>query len=158
MFPPGKSGQEVWGFEISRLKESLCRDSGKFFYISKDFSGTDNYHSDIKNASVLRYCKLKFFLLTKNYFSNLQKFYDKILKKSKPFLQFVEKMEKLKRGLSKQHHKMLKIKSEMLKIRKNVKIIKLEKIFRIYFPRISEKCFENFPFPGLLKIREKGKP
>ena len=39
-------------------------------------------------------------------------------------------------SLSKQHNKMLKIKSEMLKI-KNVKIIKLEKI-----------SLENFPNPG----------
>ena len=40
--------------------------------------------------------------------------------RSKFFLQFVEKMEKLRLSLSKQHDKMLKIKSEMLKIRKNV--------------------------------------
>ena len=39
-------------------------------------------------------------------------------------------MEKLKLSLSKQHNKMLKIKSEMLKIRKNVKIIKVEKFYR----------------------------
>ena len=60
-------------------------------------------------------------------------------------------MEKLKLSLSKPHNKMLKIKSEMLKIRKNVKIIKLEKIFRGNFrdfPGIPEKVFENFPFPG----------
>ena len=60
-------------------------------------------------------------------------------------------MEKLKLNLSKQHNKMLKIKSEMLKIRKNVKIIKLEKIYRENFWEFSgipEKNFENFPFPG----------
>ena len=58
---------------------------------------------------------------------------------SKIFLQFVEKMEKLKLSFRKQHNKILNIKSEMLKIRKNVKIIKLEKIFR--------KLFGNFPSP-----------
>ena len=35
--------------------------SRKCFYIGKDFSGTNIYHSDIKNALVLRYLKLKFF-------------------------------------------------------------------------------------------------
>ena len=63
MFPPGKSGQEILGFEISRFSGSLCRNPGKCLYISKDFSGTDIYHSDIKNALVLRYCKLNFFCL-----------------------------------------------------------------------------------------------
>ena len=74
MFPPGKSGQEICGFEISRLPGILCRNPGKCLYISKDFSGTDIYHSDIKNALILRYCKLIIFLLTKNYFSKLAKF------------------------------------------------------------------------------------
>ena len=50
----GKSGREIswkiWGFETSRFPGNLCRDPGKFFYISKDFSGTDIYHFDIKNA------------------------------------------------------------------------------------------------------------
>ena len=55
---------------------------------------------------------------------------NKMLVRSKFLLQFVKKMGKLKIHLSKQHDKMLKIKSEMLKIRKNVKIIKLEKISR----------------------------
>ena len=69
-------------------------------------------------------------------------------------------MEKLKLSLSKQHNKMLKIKSEMLKIRKNVNIIKLEKFSHEHFwefPGTPEKFFENFAFPGWLKIREKGK-
>ena len=39
MFSPGKSGQEICGFEISLFPESLCRDPGKCLYISKDFSG-----------------------------------------------------------------------------------------------------------------------
>ena len=56
-----------------------------------------------------------------------------MLVRSKFFLQFVEKMEKLKLSWSKQKNKMLKIKSEMLKIRKNVKIIKLEKLSRENF-------------------------
>ena len=72
-------------------------------------------------------------------------------------------MEKLKLRLSKQRNKMLKIKSEMLKIRKNVEIIKLEKISRENFgkfpesrqsrrfrefPGIPKKLFENFPSTG----------
>ena len=85
-------------------------------------------------------------------------------------------MEKLKLSLSKQHNKTLKIKSELLKIRKNAKIIKLEKISRKNirefseswkfgrfsrlreFLGIHENFFENFPFPGYLKIGEKGQP
>ena len=54
VLPPGKSGRkisrEIWGFEIFRFPGNLCRDPGKFFYVSKGFSGTDIYHSDIKNA------------------------------------------------------------------------------------------------------------
>ena len=66
-----------------------------------------------------------------------------MLVESKFFLQFVEKMEKLKL-LSKQHNKMLKINSEMLKIRKNVKIIELEKNFPRKFPESREfKDFRN---------------
>ena len=77
MLPPGKSGQEIWGFEISRFPGSLCRDPGKCFCISKDFSDSDIYHSDIKDALVLRYCKLKvFFLLIKKYFSKFVKFFE----------------------------------------------------------------------------------
>ena len=75
MFPPGKSGQEIWTFEISRFPGNLCRDPGKCLYIRKDFSGTDTYHSDIKNALALRYCKLKIFLLTKNYFAKFAKIF-----------------------------------------------------------------------------------
>ena len=48
---------------------NLCRDPGKFFYVSKDFSGTDIYHSDIK----MRYCRFNFFLFTKSYFSKFEK-------------------------------------------------------------------------------------
>ena len=63
MFPPGKSGREIspeiWGFETSRFPRNLCRDPGKFFYISKDFNGTDIYYSVIKNA--LRRIKKIFF-------------------------------------------------------------------------------------------------
>ena len=60
------------------------------------------------------------------------------------FLQ-LEKMKKLLLSLSKQYHnnKMLKIKSEMLKIRKNVKIFKLEKISRENF-REFLKFLRNF--------------
>ena len=63
---------------------------------------------------------------------------------SKFFPQFVEKMEKLKLSLSKQHNKMLKIKSEMLKIRKNVIIIKLEKIFQEFL----RNFLKTSRFPG----------
>ena len=73
MFPPEKSGLEIEGFEIFHFPLSLCRDPGKCLYISKDFSGTDIYHFDIINALALRYCKLKAFLLTKNYFSKFAK-------------------------------------------------------------------------------------
>ena len=54
------------------------------------------------------------------------------------FSSICQKMEKLKLSLSKQHNKMLKTKSEMLKIIKNVKIIKLEKIFRESFRKFPE--------------------
>ena len=64
-----------------------------------------------------------------------------MLVRSKVFIQFVEKMEKLKVSLPKQHNKMLKIKSEMLKNRKNVKIIKLEKTSSQNFPGISRESF-----------------
>ena len=35
--------------------------SRKCLYFGKDFSGTDIYHSEIKNALVMRYLKLIFF-------------------------------------------------------------------------------------------------
>ena len=75
MFPPEKSRQEILGFEISRFPGSLWWDYEKCLYISKDFSGTDIYHSDIINALALRYCKLKTFLLTKNNFSKFAKLF-----------------------------------------------------------------------------------
>ena len=102
-----------------------------------------------------------------------------MLGRSKFFSRFVEEIEKLELSLSKQHNKMLKIVFEMLKIIKNVKMIKLEKIFpgisripeipRIFgshksrgfsgsreLPGIPEKFLRNFLFPGELKIRVKG--
>ena len=76
MFSPGKSGREIRDFEISRFSGSICRDAGKCLYISKDFSSTNIYHSDIKNELVfLVLPKLKVFLLTKNYFSKFAKFF-----------------------------------------------------------------------------------
>ena len=45
----------------------------------------------------------------------------------------------------------LKIRSEMLKIVKNVKIIKLGKIFRKNFPRFPKNFLKNFLFPGSWK-------
>ena len=82
-----------------------------------------------------------------------------MLVRSKIFSQFVEKIKKLTLGLSKQHNSMLKIRPEMLKIRKNGIIIKLGKNYRENFPipknldnfldpGIPGKFFENFPFPG----------
>ena len=95
-----------------------------------------------------------------------------MFRKSKFFPQFLEKIEKLKLSLSKHHNKMLKIGSEKLKIRKTGKTIKLVKnssetsripeIPRIFgipkFPGIPGNFFENFSFPGKLKIRGKAKP
>ena len=97
-----------------------------------------------------------------------------MLVRTKIFPQFVEKIEKLKLNLSKQRNKMLKIRSETLKTRKKGETIKpsgkIPGNFSQEFsesptskrmqwiPGISGKFFENFPFPGKLKIREKGKP
>ena len=86
-----------------------------------------------------------------------------MLVRSKLFLQFVEKIEKLKLSLSKQLSKMLKMRSEMLKTRKKGKAIKLGKNSGKFslgfsgsrkFPGIPGKYFENFSFPGKLKTRE----
>ena len=71
VFPPGKSGREIWGFEISPFPENLCRDPGKFFYISKDFKGTDIYHSGIKNVLL----QIKSLFFAKIYFSIFAKFF-----------------------------------------------------------------------------------
>ena len=60
-----------------------------------------------------------------------------MLVRSKFFPQIVKKIEKLKLSLSKQHKNMPKIRSEMLKIKKNDKIIKIGKITRENFPEIS---------------------
>ena len=71
-----------------------------------------------------------------------------MLVSSKLFLEFVEKMEKLKLTVAKQHNKMLRIKSEMLKIRKNVKIIKLGKIYRENFREFPNISLKISRFPG----------
>ena len=78
-----------------------------------------------------------------------------MLVRSKFLPQFVEKIEKLKLSLSKQHNKMLKIRSERLKIIKTVKMIKLGKIFRIPgIPRVFG-ITGNFPeFPGISRDRK----
>ena len=72
-----------------------------------------------------------------------------MLARSKFFPQFVEKIAKLKLSLSKQHNKMLKMRFEMLKTRKKAK--------RSRSGKFPGNLFENFPFSGKLKIREKGK-
>ena len=58
-----------------------------------------------------------------------------MLVRSKFFSRFVEKIEKLELSLSKQHNKILKIRIEMRKIIKNVKMIKLGKISRKIFKK-----------------------
>ena len=77
MFPPGKSGREIYweieGFEISRFPGDLCRDREKFFCSSKDFIGTDINRSEMKNA--LGYCKKIFFCLLKIIFQSSQNFF-----------------------------------------------------------------------------------
>ena len=57
-----------------------------------------------------------------------------MLVRSKLFSQFVKKIEKLELSLSKQQNKMLKIRSEMMKIIKNVKMM-------------PKKLSGNFPNP-----------
>ena len=64
-----------------------------------------------------------------------------MLVRSKLFPQFVEKIEKLKPSLSKQHNKMLKMKSEMLKTRKKDKTIKLGKNSREF---LESREFRRF--------------
>ena len=70
-----------------------------------------------------------------------------MLVRSKFFSQSVEKIEKLKLSLSKQHNKMLKIRSEMLK---NDKIIKLGKNSWEHFPEI----FLILGIPMILGVSE----
>ena len=48
VFPPGKFG--VLKFPVSR--EIYVGIPGNYFYVGKDFRGTDIHHSDIKNALV----------------------------------------------------------------------------------------------------------
>ena len=85
-----------------------------------------------------------------------------MLLKIKIFFSICRKNGKTRTSLSKQHNKMLKIRSEMLKILKNDQT-------RENFREFSEtresrrlsgfrKFSKNFPFPGKLKIREKRKP
>ena len=62
------------GFFNFPFSGSLCRDPEKFLCVGKDFSGTDINHSDIKNALVLRNCKLKIFCLLKIILENSQNF------------------------------------------------------------------------------------
>ena len=67
----------------------------------------------------MRYCKLKIFFAYKKLFFEIRIILKKkCFMRSKFFPQFVEKIEKLKLSLSKQHNKMLKMRSEMLKTEK----------------------------------------
>ena len=68
-----------------------------------------------------------------------------MLVRSKFFFNLSKKLKKLELTLSKQHNKMLKIRSKMLKTVKNVKMIKLGKISQKFFPRV-------FRIPGILRI------
>ena len=122
--------------------------------VYKDFRGTDIHHSDVKNALVQI---LILFCLLKITFQNLQNFLRRNACEIKIFLQFVEKIKELKPGLSKQHNKMLKIRSEMLEIEKNGKIIKLRKNCQELLNPIPGNpedfwdpgiFFENFPYSG----------
>ena len=93
--------------------------------------------------------------------------------RSKFFSQFVEKIEKLELSLSKQHNKMLKIRSENAENHKKCQNDQARENFPEKFPRNLPnpgnpeifrvpgnpgKFLKNFPFPGKLKIRKKGKP
>ena len=91
------------------------------FYISKDFSGTDIYHSDTKNALEPTANVTKIFCLLKTVFKCRKNFHDKLLVRSQFFSQFVEKIEKFILSLPKQHNKMLKMRSKMMKTRKKAK-------------------------------------
>ena len=81
MFPCRKSGREFpgkFGILIFPVSLEICIEIPGFFYISKDFSGTDIYYFDIKNAllqiitlQLLQLIK-KFFCLLKIIFQNLR--------------------------------------------------------------------------------------
>ena len=137
VFPSGsRDGKFPGKFKI--LKFTVSREiyvgiPGNFLHIGKDFSSFDIHHSDVKNALV----QIFIFFALEYFFQNLPNFSDEMLVRSKNFLQFVEKIEEIKPSFSKQHNKMLKLRSEMLKIRKNDKIIKLEKNSR-KFPESRE--------------------
>ena len=80
MFPSGKSEQKIPGFKISCFLGSLYRVPGKCLYTCKDFSGTDIYHFDIKNALALRYRKLTFFFAYQKLFFRMREiFQDEML-------------------------------------------------------------------------------
>ena len=67
---------------------------------------------------------------------------------SKIFFQFVEKIDELKPSLSKQHNKMLNIRSKKLKIEKKGKIIKLvensRKVSREFSESRESRGFSGF--------------
>ena len=96
-----------------------------------------------------------FFCLLKIVFQNSQNLLRRNACEIKIFLQLVE-MEKLQLSLLKQHNKILKIKSEMLEIRKNVKIIKLEKISHEFFREFSESR-ESRRFSGIPETFRKSR-
>ena len=95
----------------------------------------------------MRYCKLKIsFWFTKKHFFRIRKFFeDKMRVRSKFFPHFLEKIEKFKLSLSKQHNKMLKMISEMRKNQKKSVAIKLGKFSWKKFPEISR-------IPGIPRI------
>ena len=72
-----------------------------------------------------------------------------MLVKSKIFLQYVKKIEEIKPRLSKQHNKMLKIRSEMLKIKKMTKLSSSRKILG----KISQEFPESRESRGFWESR-----
>ena len=93
----------------------------------------------------MRYCKFFFLLTIKIFFQNSQNFLRRNTCKIKIFFSICRKNWKTrtKLSLSKQYNKMLKMRSEQLKIIKNVKISRITGIFR---------------FPGSWKSGKKGNP
>ena len=81
-----------------------------------------------------------------------------MLVRSKFFSEFVEKIEKFKVSLSKQHNKMLKMRSEMLKTRKKAKSSSSGKFPEsrgfLGFREFPGKFFENFQFKNLFRFPE----
>ena len=66
VFPSGKLGREIWGFEVSRFLGNLCWDHRNFFSIIRV---SVVLISAIPTQKCVHVKFKKFFLLVKNYFS-----------------------------------------------------------------------------------------